>query len=162
MREYKGILYRPAIKKDIPGLVYFLSNITDENKLSPLIPHDMVLSAEVFKNLMDENEGAILLALKDDILVGAIVLGKSKLWWSSKFEFMTDLVIYVAPEYRKKYNIQGALIDFSKDFCDSLGLPLFISLFDPTKNLQKRAKYLNYKGFKTLGINLIYVPPKKE
>lgn len=158
MREYKGITYRPATKKDIPSLVYFFSNITVENELASFIEHDIVLSAETFKNLMDENEGAILVALKDDILVGAIVLGKSKLWWSSKFEFITNLVIYVAPEYRKKFNVQGALIDFSKDFCDSLGLPLFLSLIDASKDLQKRAKYLNYKGFKTVGANLLYVP----
>lgn len=161
MREYKGIIYRPATIKDIPGLVYFLSNITDENHLHPLIPHDIALSAEVFKNLMLENEGAILVALKDDILVGAIVLGKSKLWWSSKFEFLTDLVMYVAPKYRRKFNIQGALLEFSKDFANELGMPLYFSLVDPTENLQKRAKYLNIKGFKTIGMNLLYVPKEE-
>lgn len=158
MRTYKGIKYRPAVKKDIPGLVYFLSNVTNENELGQIIPHDMVLSAEVFKTLMDENEGAILIAEKDDILVGAIVLGKSKLWWSSKFEFLTNLVTYVAPKYRRHYNIQGALIDFSKDFCESLGMPLYLSIVDTTENLAKKAKYLKFKGFKSLGVNLIYTP----
>lgn len=161
MREYKGIIYRPATLKDIPSLVFFLSNVTQENELSEIIPHDIVLSAQVLKDLIIENEGAILVALKGDILVGAIVLGKSKLWWSSKFEFITNLAIYVDPKFRRKFNIQGALIDFSKDFVSSLGLPLYLSLVDGTSKKDKIAKYLNIKGFKTIGINTIFVPAKE-
>lgn len=147
--------------KDVPGLAYFLTNITRENELVGLLEHDMVTGTTVLRDLIKQDRGVTVIAEKDDKIVGCLILGKSTLWWSPT-EFFTNLALYVAPEYRKNYRIQDKLIEFGKNVADATKTPLLLQLIDATDKKLKALKYLNYKGFKTIGVNGAYIPPDKE
>lgn len=155
--NYKGIDYRVATKDDIIGLTLFLSNVSKENDLVNFLDHDIPLSAGVMRQLIEEDQGVILIAEKNDKIVGAIVLGRTTLWWAKK-EFLTNLALYVDPEYRKFYNIQGHLLELTKTFADEAKLPILLSLFDATDKKLKVLKYLNYKGYQTIGVKAVYLP----
>jgi N-acetylglutamate synthase-like GNAT family acetyltransferase len=159
MYTFKGVTYRPAVIKDIPSLAYFLTNITRENELVGLLEHNMVTGSVVLRDLIKENQGVTIIAEKDDKIVGCMILGKSTLWWSPT-EFFTNLAFYVDPDYRKNYRIQDKLIEAAKNLADATKTPLLLQLIDATDKKLKALKYLNHKGFKTIGVDGVYLPPK--
>jgi len=160
MYEHKGILYRQGQFKDIPSLTSFLTNITKENNLGLILEHDVDSIAETLRQLIKQNQGVMLLAEKNGLLVGCIIYGIVTLWWSKK-QFFNNLAFYVAPKYRKGLNIQGKLLELSKAFSDESQIPILISLFDATDKKLRTMKYLNYKGFKSIGVKGLYVPGVK-
>ena len=161
MYTYKTVSYRPAVLADVPSLAYFLTNITRENELIGLLEHDMATGSVVIANLIKQNQGVTIIAEKNDKIVGCMILGKSTVWWSPT-EFFTNLAFYVDPEYRKGFRIQDKLVEAGKNLADATGVPLLLSLVDATDKKLKTLKYLNFKGFKTIGVKVVYVPPKKE
>ena len=152
MYTHKGVTYRPGTVKDIAALAYFLTNITKENQLIGLLDHDMATGAGVLKELLEKNQGVTIIAEKDDKIIGCLILGKSTVWWSPT-QFFTNLAFYVDPEYRKGRHIQDKLIEASKNLSDATGVPLLLQLIDVTDKKLKALKYLNFKGFKTIGVN---------
>lgn len=161
MYTYKTINYRPAVIADIPALAYFLTNITKENELIGLLEHNMVTGSVVLRDLIQQNQGVSIIAEKDDKIVGCLILGKSTVWWSPT-EFFTNLAFYVDPDYRKGYRIQDKLVDAAKTLADATKTPVLLSLVDATDKKLKALKYLNFKGFKTIGVKGIYLPSEKE
>lgn len=160
--NYKGLTYRSATKEDILGLVLFLSQVTQDNALSDLeIVHDIPLSANVIRELINDNKGVALIAEKNDIIYGAIVLGYTHLWWSPETSYFSNLAFFVAPEYRKGLGIQGKLLELVKAFSDSSGTPVIIDIFDNSGKNERLAKYLSMKDFKNIGFKSLY-RPKKE
>ena len=91
MYTHKDITYRPATEKDVVGLSLFLTAITEENALASILQHDLPTIVNTIKSMLKDNQGAVLLAIdKNDIIVGAIVLGYTTLWWSTQ-GFFTNL-----------------------------------------------------------------------
>lgn len=121
----------------------------------------MVHGTEVLKQLIETNQGVTLIAEKDDKIIGCMILGKTELWWSPTV-FFTNLAFYVHPSYRKNLNVQGKLLDLTKEFSEASGVPVLLSLFDVTDKKLKVLKYLNHKGFQTVGVKGLYQPSKKE
>ena len=161
MYTHRDISYRPGELKDVPSLAYFLTNITRENELIGLLEHDMVIGSVVIRDLIKQNQGVTIIAEKNDKIVGCMILGKSTVWWSPT-EFFTNLAFYVDTEYRKGFRIQDKLVEAAKNLADATKTPLLLSLVDATDKKLKALKYLNFKGFKTIGVKGVYVPPTKE
>jgi N-acetylglutamate synthase-like GNAT family acetyltransferase len=157
MYTHKGVSYRPAVLADVPGLAYFLVNITEENELIGVLKHDFVSGSKVLKDLIQQNQGVTIIAEKDDKIIGCMILGKTTLWWAKTFIF-TNLAFYVAPEFRKGFGVQDKLLEFTKDFSESVKTPILFSLFDVTDKKLKVLKYLNRKGFQTVGVQGAYIP----
>lgn len=157
MYTHKGVTYRPGEIKDIPSLAYFLTNVTKENQLIGLLDHDMATGAGVLKDLFEQNQGVTIIAEKDDKIVGCLILGKSTVWWSPTV-FFTNLAFYVDPEYRKGLHIQDKLIEASINLSDATKVPVLLQLIDATDKKLRALKYLNLKGFKTIGVNGVYIP----
>ena len=159
MYSHKGIIYRNATKEDTLGLTLFLTNVTHENNIGDILQHDVPLIKETIDQIIEDNRGVVLLALNEDgIIVGAMVLGYTTLWWSNK-GFFTNVAFYVTPEYRKGYNIQGKMLEVVKDFSNSTKIPLLIDIFDNSGKSEKQVRYLAMKGFKNLGFKALYTPP---
>jgi hypothetical protein len=171
MYSHKGITYRNATKEDTLGLTLFLTNVTNENNIGDILQHDVPLIKETIDQIIEDNRGVVLLALEareggqrascageDGIIVGAMVLGYTELWWS-KQGFFTNVAFYVTPEYRKGYNIQGKMLEVVKDFSNSTKIPLLIDIFDNSGKSEKQVRYLAMKGFKNLGFKALYMPP---
>jgi hypothetical protein len=163
MYSHKGITYRSATLDDVVGLTLFFENIAKENELLDTAPPDIPRIAETIREVIKENRGVAILALnKDDIIVGAIVLGYITLWWSES-GFFNNAAFYVAPAWRRRYNIQMKLLEVSKDFADSTNTPLLIDIFDLKEGRSaKLARFLSFKGFKNIGFKTLYLPIKKE
>ena len=158
MYTHKDITYRPATEKDVVGLSLFLTAITEENALASILQHDLPTIVNTIKSMLKDNQGAVLLAIdKNDIIVGAIVLGYTTLWWSTQ-GFFTNLAYYVTPEYRKGYGIQGKLLELTKDFADGTGIPVLLDIFDNTDRHEKVVRYLSFKGYKNIGFKALYTP----
>jgi len=163
MYAHKGITYRSATLDDVVGLTLFFENIAKENLLEETAPPNIPKIADTIREVIKENRGVAILALnKDDIIVGAIVLGYITHWWSDS-GFFNNAAFYVAPAYRRKYNIQMKLLEVSKDFADSTNTPLLIDIFDLKENRSARlARFFGFKGFKNIGFKTLYLPSKKE
>lgn len=158
MYTFKGIHYRAATKEDILGLTLFFTNVTKENNLGELVEHDIPLIKSTLDEILSENKGIIIVALKDDIIIGAIALGKMQLWWGQK-DFFTNIVFYVAPEFRSKYRVQEKLLELTKDFSNEIKVPLLMNIFSLNGQTDKLARYLQIKGYKTAGCTVLYTPP---
>jgi hypothetical protein len=158
MFTHKGIKYRVGTQEDVPGILLFINNFRHENKLVAQFGYDMLKSAEILKRLMKNDRGAVLLAEDVDIIVGIIILGKMTLWWAEK-EFFTDLVFYVNPTYRKDYDIQTKLLNFTKDFATQVQMPVMIDVFNDEDVLDLKERYLRIKGFKSVGFRVMFTPP---
>lgn len=150
------LTYRVGTLEDIPGLILFLINFKEENPLMDQFEYDVKGSAETLRRIIQEDQGVILVALNDDIIVGTIVLGKTKLWWAHK-EIFTDLVFYVNPEYRKG-EVPKKLFEYVKVFADDLKMPIMLSIVKDSTNNELLERYLNIKGFKSVGFRALYTP----
>lgn len=156
---YKGLTYRSATIKDVVGLVWFLSQVTEDNSLSDLgINHNVPMSAEIIRKLINDNKGVALIAEKDGIIKGAIVLGYTTLWWSPDTKYFSNLAFFVDPEFRHGYNIQGKLLELVKEFAKGAEVPVLIDIFDNSGKNERLAKYLSMKGFKNVGFKSLYRP----
>ena len=157
MYTHKGIVYRPCTKEDIIGLTFFCFKITKEKELTGVLEPNFEVAAKNLGALLEENQGVTLIALKDDIIVGCLVLGKTNLWWTDS-TFFTDLIFFVDPEFRKNYGIQETLIEKAKTFADLAKTPIILSIFDLSNRKEAIMKYLNKRGFKTVSISGLYLP----
>lgn len=152
-----SINYRVGTLNDVPGMVLFLQNIKHENPLVGKFNLDLGKSADVLRRIINNDQGVILIAEKNDIIVGTIVLGKTTIWWSDS-SFLTDLAFYVNPEYRKE-GIQKKLLSTVKDFADQLKMPILIDVFNASEENMKITRFLGMNGFKNVGFKALYSPP---
>jgi len=153
------IQYRVGTLKDVPGLALFLENITSENPLVSLFEHNLGKCAGVLRRILEQDQGVILLAEEKDIIVGAIVLGKTTIWWANK-SLLTDLAFYVNPKYRH-LGIQKKLLETVKEFADTLKMPVLIDVFNASEENEKLTRFLSIQGYKNVGFKALYTPSKE-
>jgi hypothetical protein len=158
MFKHKGISYRTGTQEDVPGILLFINGFRLENRLIDQFGYDMGKSAEILRRLMKNDRGVVLLALDVDIIVGIIILGRTTLWWAHK-ELFSDLIYYVNPAYRKGYEIQSQLLDFTKDFATQTKIPVILDVFSDSEDHDLKERYLRMKGFKNTGFKVMFTPP---
>jgi GNAT superfamily N-acetyltransferase len=154
----ESIEYRAGTLEDVPGVALFLENIIQENPLVKLFEHDLAKCAKVLRNVIQDNRGVIIVAVKDDIILGTIILGKTTIWWASK-DLFTDLAFYVNPQYRH-LGIQKKLLEVVKEFADNVGIPVLIDVFNDSEENDKLVRFLSIQGFKNVGFKALYTPTK--
>lgn len=151
-----SINYRVGTPEDVPGLVLFLQNIKKENPLVDKFTYDLGKMADTLRRILNNDQGVILIAEKNDIIVGTIVLGKTTIWWSNT-SFLTDLAFYVNPEYRSQ-GIQKKLLSTVKEFADQLKMPILVDVFNASEENMKITRFLGMNGFKNVGFKALYTP----
>lgn len=161
--EKRGVTYYLGEPQDLKELFPFFLQIPKENELLSLLKTDVSKTLAVMRDTLNSPDAACLIATvpqeskENGIIVGAILLRKSTVWWSST-EFFTNVAFNVLPAYRKGYGIQDELIFAAKNFSDVLGIPLFIDIFDNTGNNLKKTRWFQRKKFKNIGFKVVYLP----
>lgn len=157
--EKRGIDYSLGEESDLPELFLFFQQIPKETESSKLLKVDFSKALSVLRSSLTSPDAACLMATlpESGIIVGAILLIKSTVWWSST-EYFTNVAFGVLPGYRKGFGIQDELLEASKNFSESLKLPLLVDIFDATGKNFLKAKWFQRKGFKNIGFKVAYVP----
>lgn len=162
--ETPKVTYRQATVADLGELFPFFLQIPRENQITDSLETDQVKGLETLKVALESPDSACLVATvphpakrRNGIIVGAILLSKTTVWWSSTV-FFTNVAFYVLPSYRKGFGIQRDLINACKNFTDSTGTPLVVDIFDGTDRTYLKARYFEQRGFKNLGFKMAYLP----
>ena len=101
--EKKGVTYWLGEPEDLAELFPFFLQIPKENELLSLLKTDVSKTLEVLRDTLSSPSAACLVATvpheskESGIIVGAIILRKSTVWWSSS-EFFTNVALYTLPD----------------------------------------------------------------
>lgn len=163
VEEKKGVKYWLGEPSDLQELFPFFLQIPRENELLGLLKTDISKTLEVLRDTLNSPEAACLIATvpheekENGIIVGAILLRKSTVWWSST-PFFTNVAFFTLPAFRHGHGIQEELVYAAKGFSESLKIPLFIDIFDNTENNNKKTRWFQWKKFKNIGFKVAYLP----
>lgn len=161
--EKNGVAYYKGGSEDLQELFPFFLQIPRENELVNLLKTDYSKTLATLREVLGDPGSACLVATVPDkekengIIVGAILLTKSTVWWSS-VSFFTNVAFHILPGYRKGFGIQEELLNACKEFSSTLKIPLLIDIFDTTENNQKRLRWFRWKKFKNIGYKVAYQP----
>lgn len=141
---------RLATEEDLERCVDLTMKIREENdeyfpKLDrPLITKNLRYCVENKTLVVYENNG---------VIIGLIGVTINRPAWWSKEEFMCDVVFYVLPEFRT-FKTFNRMLSVAEEFAKINGLALFI-LFFTTKDIEKKLRMLQRRGYKTIGFWLM-------
>lgn len=162
--ETKKVTYRLATVNDLFELFPFFLQIPRENDITASLDTDQAKALETLRSALESPDSACLVATvphpamkRNGIIVGAILLSKTTVWWSSTV-FFTNVAFFVQPAYRKGYGIQRDLLSACKNFTDQTKIPLIVDIFDNTNKNYLKAKYFEQRGFKNIGFKMVYDP----
>lgn len=92
--------------------------------------------------------GFVIVAEKDDEIVGALVLQPAQQWFSDTW-YLTDLFFYVLPEWRTT-SAADALIRSAKKIAEDNGAMIQMSVING-QDLSRKAEYYKRRGFVYVG-----------
>lgn len=149
-----SVTYHVIKAENVDMFVEYLDTIREFDEISDVIPKDKEMVKENFTDMVTHGTGFAILAVRDNKPVGCIITSLHTMWWS-KETFLTNIVIYVAPEARRT-TVFKDMLNSVKEFSDSVGKKLYINTVSgPETNWMVYDRIWSMNGFEKVGTSFL-------
>ena len=142
------ITVRPALVTNLQDVLDLLVEFHGE--LPPAIPLSMPRTLQTVVTVFDE--GVILIALRDDEVVGTMGIAPQQ-WWFSNAWYLSDCWMFVKKGARRS-TAAADILKAARSFADKTGLPLIAAVANLNQTNRKNALYRRY--FTPIGERFIH------
>ena len=151
----KAVLSYHVIKpENVDMFVEYLDTIREFDEISDVIPSDKAMVKTQFHEMIENNAGFAILAVRDGRPVGCIVTSLHTLWWS-KMEFLTNILIYVDPSARGT-SVFRDMLNSVKEFALGVGKKLYINTVSgPETRWDTYDRIFTIMGFEKVGTSFL-------